>query len=125
MHPAIFLVGLDYKSLDVCPYYDGEVKLDFYGRLHPKHSNGTVKVPMETNLTSIVSPRILEAFDTKTDHRLLYRRLGITAENIRTYHNFFQMNLFADYEAIAREKRLQGIVSEIRMKYGMNSLFTA
>ena len=80
---------------------------------------------METNLTSIVSPRILEAFDIKTDHRLLYRRLGISAENVRTDHNFFQMNLFVDYEAIAREKRLQGIISEIRLKYGMNSLFTA
>ncbi len=118
-------VSYDYKSLEVCPFYDGEVKLDFYGRLHPKHSNGTVKMPMETNLTSIVSPRILEAFDIKTDHRLLYRRLGIAAENVRTDHNFFQMNLFVDYEAIAREKRLQGIIGEIRLKYGMNALFTA
>lgn len=118
-------VSYDYKSLEVCPYYDGEVTQDFYGRLHPKHSNGTVKMPMETNLTSIVSPRLLEAFDIKTDRRLLYRRLGIAAENVRTDHSFFQMNLFVDYEAIAREKRLQGIISEIRMKYGMNSLFTA
>ena len=118
-------VSYDYKSLEVCPFYDGEVKLDFYGRLHPKHSNGTVKMPMETNLTSIVSPRVLESFDLKTDHRLLYRRLGIAAENVRTDHNFFQMNLFVDYEAIAREKRLQGIIGEIRLKYGMNALFTA
>ena len=36
-----------------------------------------------------------------------------------------QMNLFVDYEAIAREKRLQGIIGEIRLKYGMNALFTA
>ncbi len=41
-------VSYDWKSLEFCPYYDGEVKLDFYGRLHPRHSNGTVKMPMET-----------------------------------------------------------------------------
>ncbi len=118
-------VSYDHRSLEVCPYYEGEVKPDFYGRLHPKHSNGTVKAPMETNLASMIAPRILGSFDRRTDHRLLYRRLGIAAENVRTDHSFYQMDLFVDYEAIAREKRLQAIISGLRARYGINSIFTA
>lgn len=37
-------VSYDYKSLDVCPSYDGPLSMDFYGRIHPKHSNGSSPV---------------------------------------------------------------------------------
>ncbi|MCR5603488.1 MAG: DNA methylase, partial [Lachnospiraceae bacterium] len=33
-------VSYDYKSLEHCPEYNGPIALDYYGRLHPKHSNG-------------------------------------------------------------------------------------
>ena len=36
-------VSYDYKSLEAFPGYDGPVSVDFYGRLHPCHNNGTVK----------------------------------------------------------------------------------
>ncbi len=117
-------VSYDYKSLEVCPGYEGERVLDFYGRLHPKHNNGTVKMPMDTNSISTVAPLLLASFDKKTDHRLLYRRLGICAESVRTDSGFFQLNMFIDYEALEREKRLQGALSEVRSKYGANALFT-
>ena len=116
-------VSYDYKSLEEFPEYDGPVCLDFYGRLHPVHSNGTVKMPMETNSVKTVAPLLLSAFDKKTDHRLLYRRLGIAAERIRTSEGFYQMNLFIDYEALAREKRLQTALREIRTRYGRNAVF--
>ena len=116
-------VSYDYKSLEEFPQYDGPVVLDFYGRLHPKHNNGTVKMPMETNSVTTVAPLLLEAFDRKTDHRLLYRRLGICADNIRADEGFYQMNLFIDYEALEREKRLQRAVGILRSKYGNNVIF--
>lgn len=117
-------VSYDYKSLEVCPGYEGERVLDFYGRLHPKHNNGTVKMPMDTNSISTVAPLLLASFDKKTDHRLLYRRLGVCAEGVRVHSGFFQLNMFIDYEALEREKRLQGALSEVRSKYGANALFT-
>ncbi|MBO6221055.1 MAG: DNA methylase, partial [Bacteroidales bacterium] len=117
-------VSYDWKSLEECPNYDGEVCLDFYGRLHPKHNNGTVKMPMETNSVSTIAPLLLAAFDAKTDHRLLFRRLGIAAEGVHAEDGFFQLNLFIDYEALEKEKKLQGAISEIRSRFGRNSLFT-
>ena len=98
--------------------------MDFYGRLHPKHHNGTVKPLIETNSVSTVAPLLLRAFDQKTDRRLLYRRLGVSAEGVHVDSGAFQMNLFVDYEALAREKRLQGALREVRAKHGSNAVFT-
>ena len=117
-------VSYDYKSLERCPDYEGEVALDFYGRLHPKRSVGTVKCLSDTNAASAVAPLLLEAFDRKTDHRLLYRRLGIAAEGVHTDSGFFQLDLFVDYEALEREKRLRCALRDLRAKYGSNAVFT-
>ena len=116
-------VSYDYKSLEACPNYDGPVSIDFYGRLHPKHNNGTVKMPMDTNSVSTAAPLILDSFDKRTDHRLLYRRLGVCADDVHEDYGFYQQNMFIDYEALEREKRLQEALSEVRSKYGANALF--
>ena len=117
-------VSYDWKSLEVCPNYEGEVLLDFYGRLHPKHSNGTVRMPMATNSVSTAAPLILQSFDAKTDHRLLFRRLGICADGVHEEDGYCQLSLFIDYEALEREKRLQGTLAEIRSRFGRNGIFT-
>jgi DNA polymerase V len=116
-------VSYDYKSLDACPGYDGPLSLDFYGRLHPKHSNGSVKLPSRTNNLKLFTVPLLKQFDEKTDHRLLYRRLGVVAEDVTEDMGFFQMNLFIDYEAMEKEQRMQGAMLEVRRKYGPNAVF--
>lgn len=116
-------VSYDYKSLEACPNYDGPIVLDFYGRLHPRHNNGTVKIPIDTNSVSTIAPLLLAAFDQKTDHRLLYRRLGVCADGVHEDSGFYQLNFFVDYEALEREKRLQRALREVRSKYGANALF--
>ena len=83
-------VSYDYKSLEACPNYDGPVSIDFYGRLHPKHSNGTVKMKTRTNSISTVTEALLLSFDQKTDHRLLYRRLGVCADNTAEDDGMYQ-----------------------------------
>ena len=114
----------DWKSLEVCPNYNGDVTYDFYGRLHPKHHHGKVRTPMETNSKATIAPLLLQSFDQKTDHRLLFRRLGLIAEGIHEDYGFYQMNLFVDYDALEREKSLQGALAEIRTRFGMNGIFT-
>ena len=53
--PALtWWVSYDYKSLEEHPLYSGPVKLDFYGRLHPCHSNGTVRLRTRTNALSVM-----------------------------------------------------------------------
>ena len=116
-------VVYDYKSLDAVPGYDGPLSMDFYGRLHPRHSNGTVRLPLLTNSVQIMAPPLLKQFDEKTDHRLLYRRLGVCADGIIEDRGVFQLDLFTDYEELERDRKVQGAMLEVRSKFGPNAVF--
>ncbi len=116
-------VSYDHKSLESCPGYEGPVTLDFYGRLHPKHNNGTVRLGAFTNNLQIISDALVKQFDKKTDHRLLYRRLGICANDVTEDTGIYQMNLFYDYDALERDRRLMGAMQMVRRKYGANAIF--
>ena len=116
-------VVYDYKSLDAVPGYDGPLSMDFYGRLHPRHSNGTVRLPLLTNSVQIMAPPLLKQFDEKTDHRLLYRRLGVCADGIIEDRGVFQLDLFTDYEELERDRKVQGAMLEVRRKFGPNAVF--
>ena len=115
-------VSYDYKSLEENPHYSGPVNLDFYGRLHPCHSNGTVRLRARTNALSAIAAPVLDSFEKKTDHSLLFRRLGICAEDVRPDNSAFQTDLFTDEAALAKERSLSAAMLEIRKKYGANSL---
>jgi DNA polymerase V len=116
-------VSYDYKSLEICPDYEGEVVLDYYGRLHPRHSNGTVRMRMRTNSVRLVTEALLPSFDVKTDHRLLYRRLGVCACDSAVDDGSFQLDLFTDYARLAREDRIQRAMLEVRRRYGAGAVF--
>ena len=66
---------------------------------------------------------MLKSFDVKTDHRLLYRRLGVCANDVQEDRGVFQLNMFIDYEALERDRKLQGAMLEVRKKFGSNALF--
>ncbi len=117
-------VSYDYKSLEKHPYYTGPVVEDFYGRLHPKHNNGTVKMRERTNSPQAVREALAASFDQKTDHNLLYRRLGVCANNVTDDSGYYQLDMFTDYDALEREKKIQSAMLEVRTKYGANAVFT-
>lgn len=115
-------VSYDYKSLDHLPNYDGPLSIDYYGRLHPAHSNGTVRTSVATNSVSEITDALTIDFDKKTDHRLLYRRLGVCAGDVYPDNGIYQLNLFTDYEKLDKERRLQCAMREIRARYGANAI---
>ena len=49
-------ISFDWKSLEECPNYDWPRAIDFYGRLHPKHTNGTVRFIFCAERHFLVSP---------------------------------------------------------------------
>jgi DNA polymerase V len=111
-----FWVSFDPASLEELPSYDGPVSLDFYGRLHPGHVVGTVRLRAHTSSTRDIREALLTAFDTKVDHRLLIRRLGVAANKLQ--EGYVQLDFFTDYEAQEREARLQRVLLDVRRKYG-------
>ena len=116
-------VSYDYKSLEACPSYDGPVALDFYGRLHPKHSGGTVRLKTLTNDLQQISEPLVRQFDEKTDRRLLYRKLGVCAMNVAEDEGMYQLNMFVDYDMLERDRRLTAAMLEVRRRYGANAVF--
>ena len=115
-------VSYDHKSLEAHPNYAGPVKLDFYGRLHPCHSGGTVRLRARTNALSAILAPGLDSFDKKADRALLFRKLGVCAEDVRVDNSAFQLDLFTDEAALEKERSLSAAMLEIRKKYGANSL---
>ena len=115
-------VSFDWKSLEHCPEYDGPVCIDFYGRPHPPHSGGTVRLKEFTNSEPGIRRALLEQIDARVDRRLLLRRLGISANELMTDQHIFQFDLFTDYEALEREQRIQGAMQEIRRRFGSSAV---
>ena len=72
--------------------YEGLVSLDFYGRLHPNHAGGAVRLRTHTSSTREIMDALLWAFDQRVDKRLLVRRLGVAAGDIRD--GYVQMDIF-------------------------------
>ena len=79
-------------------------------------------VPDPQTAYAAVSAAMTEAFDKKVDHRLLIRRLGVNADKTSTDDGMYQLDLFTDYEALEREKAIQGAMLEIRQRYGKNAV---
>ena len=78
---------------------------------------------MPTSSPRLVAEGLTGSFDKKTDHRLLYRRLGVCALNTEEDLGIFQLDLFTDYDALWKEKKAEQALLEIRRKYGPNAIF--
>ena len=115
--------------------YQGEVKLDHYGREVPKHAHGTINIDHKTTSTKIITSKFIQLYDEIINKDLYVRRVTLTAcdivneddyRNILTYE---QMNMFIDYELLAKqrqkereEKALQKAVLNIKARYGKNAI---
>ena len=116
-------VGYDYKSLETGLSYDGPLSVDFYGRIHPKGNGNTVRMRVRTNSVKEVTSALLESFDSGVDRRLLFRRLGVCANNIADGTAGIQLDMFTDYAAQEKERKIQAAMGEIRRRFGPNSIF--
>ena len=77
-----------------------------------------------TNSPQTVRDALAASFDQKTDHHLLYRRLGVCANNVTDDIGYYQLDMFTDYDALEKEKKIQSAMLEVRTKYGANAVFT-
>ena len=131
-------IGYDVCNLsksNLSHFYDGEIKLDRYGRQVPKHAHGTINIDHKTSSTKIITDKFIKLYDVIINKDLFVRRLTLSAsdvvneddyKNVLTYE---QMNMFIDYEQLAKqrqkerkEKSLQKAVLNIKEKYGKNSI---
>lgn len=138
----VLTVGYDIDNLKdpaLKNSYQGEIKTDRYGRNVPKHAHGTAGLNGYTSSTRRITQAVLELFDRIVDARLLVRRITMAAEHVipeseaKSQTCFEQLDLFTDYSALlkqqeeekeelAREKKIQQAMLEIKRKYGKNAV---
>ena len=135
-------VGYDIENLrdtERRKRYHGTVTTDRYGRQIPKHAHGTANLEEYTASSKRITSAVLELFDRIVDKALLIRRMYVTAnrvtgeDSVPKEPTMEQLDLFTDYEAVrvkkeaeaaelAREKKLQETMLNIKHKYGKNAI---
>ena len=120
--------------------YAGEVKADRYGRRTPKPAHGSARLARQTSSAKRISEAVMELYDRIADPRLPVRRLTLTVAQVVDEGEAAcaqtepeQLDMFTDYAAreerraeekreLAREKRRQQAVLEIKKRFGKNAL---
>ena len=119
--------------------YHGELHLDHYGRITPKHATGTVNLHRYTSSTQLLTNAIVTLYENITDPLLQIRRVNICAcrvvpeDSVPAHPEFEQLDLFTDYDALERvrteedarlkkEKALQIATLQIKDKFGKNAI---
>ena len=138
----VLTVGYDIENLtnpEIKKSYHGAITTDHYGRAVPKSAHGTANLGRQTSSTKLILDAVTELFDRIVDKNLLIRRVNITANHVvdettvQKTDNYEQLDFFTDYAAVqarkeredvelAREKRIQEAMLEIKKKHGKNAI---
>lgn len=119
--------------------YHGAVTRDPYGREIPKHAHGTVNLEMSTASAKALIDAAASLFDRVVNQELLIRRLNLTAVRVLPVgsvgdeHSCEQLDLFSNFgpaaearrhqdAALARERKIQAAMLDIKKKYGKNAI---
>ena len=138
----VLTVGYDIANLsdpERCSAYTGAVSTDGYGRLTPKDAHGSINLGRQTSSARIIVEAVKNLFERIVNPALLIRRMYVVANHIVAESQVekqsgpAQMDLFTDYETIAKkdaeetaelekEKRLQNAILDIKKKLGKNAV---
>lgn len=136
----VLTIGYDIENLAHGRGYDGEIVIDHYGRRVPKHARGSRNIGKHTSSTHLLVSNALELFDGIVDSRLWIRRITIAVNHVlperfgkAVLPSEEQLTLFADYEAVERERKKallerskersrQEAILSLQKKYGKNAI---
>ncbi len=135
---VVLTVGYDIENLtDGSIRYQGEITEDHYGRKVPKHAHGTANLNSYTASTQELLQAVLELYDRIVNPELLIRRINLTVNHLLPEKdvkgNSFteQLDVFSlcdaekteqKKESLAKERKLQETVIDLKLKYGKNAV---
>ena len=134
----VLSVGYDVENLSGSGgvgAYNGEIKIDRYGRKVPKEAHGSQNLDGFTSSTKDLVEQFDKLFVRIADEKLLVRRLNLCASHtvderrVAEEASVSQMSFFDDEketknrsEEMKKERKRQEAVLEIRKKYGKNAV---
>lgn len=134
----VLTIGYDIENLQSThTSYQGEIKVDHYGRQIPKHAHGSISLNRHSASTRQMKEAMLKLYDKIINKDLLIRRVSMSVyglcreEEIQNMVEFEQTNLFEIVQtqkedtALKKEKQLQKALLNIKKKYGKNAVLKA
>lgn len=105
--------GVVTQSLSLTVGYSKEIKT--------KPATGTVSMVSATNSYPVVIPYVLGLYGRIVQKDKPIRKVVISCNNVAS-EAYGQYNMFADYEALEKERKLQKAVLEIKHRFGKNAV---
>ncbi len=142
----VVTVGYDIENLSdehIREQYRGPVTTDHYGRKVPRHAHGTANLGRFTSSARLITEAVTDLYQRIVNPKLLIRRLNVTANHVIGEQDavkraeedaeYEQLSLFDDSmdlekkradeeEQLAKERRIQQAVLDIKKKYGKNAI---
>ena len=131
------ILTMNYDANNLKKDYFGEIKEDYYGKIVPKEAHGTITLEKSTSSTKIILGKVIELYEKIINKKLSVKRITIAfgnvtnENNIKEKKNYEQLNLFTtkkeevkkdNKEELAKEKKIQMTILNIKKKYGKNSI---
>lgn len=124
---------------EIKKYYAGEIVTDRYGRSVPKPAHGTHRLKKKTSSTKLITEGFLSLYDTIINKKMLIKKINMYVANLSNEDEVThkpqleQFDLFTDYEELerkeqkekeelAKEKKVQETLIELRNKFGKNAI---
>uniref|UniRef100_UPI004056E55F Y-family DNA polymerase n=1 Tax=Agathobacter sp. TaxID=2021311 RepID=UPI004056E55F len=105
--------GMVTQSLTLMIGYSNEVEM--------KPATGTASMMVTTNSYRVIIPYVLELYERIVQRDKSIRRLSVTCNGV-VNEVYEQYDLFTDYAAIERDRKLQKATLEIKRRFGKNAL---
>lgn len=105
--------GMVTQSLTLMIGYSNEVEM--------KPATGTASMMVTTNSYRVIIPYVLELYERIVQKDKPIRRLSVTCNGV-VNEVYEQYDLFTDYAAIERDRKLQKATLEIKRRFGKNAL---
>ncbi len=138
----VLTVGYDVENLSdpgIREGYSGALSTDRYGRQIPKHANGTANLGKYSSSSKLIIDAASGLFERIADKKLLIRRVYLTANRVKGEGSVpedtggEQLDIFTDYtkeeekreaeaRELARERKKQEAMLDIKRKHGKNAI---
>ncbi len=133
----VLTVGYDVENLSTLEKltdFQGEIKLDYYGRSVPKPAHGSINLGCRTSSTKMIVTAAAELYKRITRRELSVRRMYVVAnhvvsEELAADSEPLQLDIFTDHakleqenNAFLREREIQKAVIKLKSRFGKNTV---
>ena len=133
------VLHIGYDSTGIPADYDGKVELNYYGKIVPKSTHGSINLGRFTSSAKLLTAAAVRLYDQIVDPLLSVRRINVICnhavaeETVAADDTPVQYGLFDDVEALERqrqrenirlqkERSLQEALLRLKYRYGKNAV---